>query len=108
MDEYKCHACGEETDDGFALGRLCYQCISDTVETHIKDKKNSEGISEGDIQIGEVVRTIFSGGEKFEVYDIRTTYSLREKTVTIEYRLNAIGKEELKTAWLYRGQVIRL
>lgn len=107
MEDYKCSACGEEATEGFALGRLCYYCISDTVEDYIKSKKKKEGIAEGDLQIGEVVETIFSGGEKFEVYDIRTVYSQRERTSILEYKLNANGREDLKTAWYYREQIIK-
>lgn len=55
-----------------------------------------------DLRIGEIVKTAFSGNEKFEVYDIRFIYSQREDSTTVEFKLNAIGKEELKTAWLNR------
>lgn len=58
-----------------------------------------------DVQIGHIVKTIFSGNETFEVYDIRTIYSKREGSQLLEFKLNAVGKEELKTAWLYRQQI---
>lgn len=33
-----CVACKKECEDGFALGRLCYQCIEETVLAHISQK----------------------------------------------------------------------
>lgn len=59
-----------------------------------------------DLRIGDTVKTVFSGNEKFKVYDIRTVHSQRENTTILEYKLSAFNKEELKTSWLYREQII--
>lgn len=68
---------------------------------------NESFFAESDIQISEIVGTLFSGKEKFEVYDVRAIFSQREGSKLLQYKLNAVGKEELKTDWLYREQIIK-
>lgn len=57
-----------------------------------------------DLQIGDKVRTVFSGGaEVFEVYDIKTVYSLRDDIHEVKFKLK---QEKYFTPWLTRCEIV--
>lgn len=56
-----------------------------------------------DLQIGDMVKTIFSGNEIFTINDIRTIHAQKKNSVGIQYELNEYSNE---TPWLYREQLI--
>lgn len=60
-------------------------------------------LAKTDLQIGDKVKTTFSGNEEFEVYDIRTIHSLRNNTVNFEFKLTAY---EDFSPWLQRSEII--
>lgn len=60
-------------------------------------------MAQTDLQIGDKVKTTFSGNEEFEVFDIKTIHSLRENTVTFEFKLTAYGDF---TPWLQRSEIV--
>lgn len=82
----KCVACGEIAVEGFALGRLCYHCIEETV-VNFKTQQGKERItlytSEAGMNLFETGQTFWGWEDKRSVSNVKIT--VHKEDTEIDY-----------------------